>query len=148
MNRTSERGFTLLEAAIATALTCAVVLGLVATVAHALHANATIAERAALTDDALNVLSDLRAATAYDAGALAQMTGKTTNATIVRNGQSLAVVVAVGGSGPATPVIANVTVTDPNGESATISRQLYVEAPAPGSVIDEPSPAPSGAALP
>ncbi len=148
MNRTFERGFTLLEAAIATALTCAVVLGLAATVAHALHANATLAERAALTDDALNVLSDLRAATAYDAGALAQITGRTTNATIVRNGQSLAVTVAVGSSGPATPTIANVTVTDPNGESATMSRQLYVEAPAPGSVIDEPSPSPSGAAPP
>lgn len=148
MKRAAERGFTLLEAAVATALTCAVVLGLVATVARTLHANATLVERAALTDDALNVLSDLRATTAYDADALARIAGRTTNATIVSDGQTIAVTVAVGSAGPATPVIANVTVTNGSGESATLSRQLYVEAPAPGSVIDEPSPAPSGAAAP
>lgn len=145
MRAGGERGFTLLEAAIATALTCAVALGVCAGVLQALHANAMLAERAALADDALNVLADLRSATAYDTGALAQIAGRTTNATIVRNGQTLSVAIDVGAAGGATPVIAQVTVTDANGATATETRQLYVEAPAPGSVIDEPSPAPSDA---
>jgi uncharacterized protein related to proFAR isomerase len=104
-----------------------------------------LAERAALADDALNILADIRSATAYDAGALAQIAGRTTNATIVRNGQTLSVTIDVGAGGGTTPVVAQVTVTDANGNAATETRQLYVEAPAPGSVIDEPSPAPSDA---
>ena len=145
MRARGERGFTLLEAAIATALTCAVALGVCAAVLRALHADAMLAERAALADDALNILADIRSATAYDAGALAQIAGRTTNATIVRNGQTLSVTIDVGAGGGTTPVVAQVTVTDANGNAATETRQLYVEAPAPGSVIDEPSPAPSDA---
>ncbi len=145
MKARGERGFTLLEAALATALTCAVALGLCAAVLRALHANALLAERAALADDALNILADIRVATAYDAGALAQIAGRSTSATIVRNGRTLSVAIDIGAGGGTTPVVAQVTVTDASGATATETRQLYVEAPAPGSVIDEPSPTPSDA---
>ncbi len=143
MRRRGERGFTLLEAAIATALVSFVVLAVSTAVVHSLHATATVAERAALTDDALNVLADLRSATAYDADALTRIAGRTFAASVVRDGQTLAVGVSVTGGGASGPVTAAVTVTDANGTSATETRQLYVEAPAPGSVIDQPSPAPS-----
>jgi Tfp pilus assembly protein PilV len=138
-----ERGFTLLEAAIATALVCFIVLAVSAAVLHSLRATAQLAARAALTDDALNVLADIRAATAYDAAALARIAGRSYTANVVRGGVTLTVAVAVSRGGAAVPIVADVTVTDANGVSASERQQLYAEAPAPGSVIDQPSPSPA-----
>ena len=140
MSRQHERGFTLLEAAIATALVSFVVLAVSAAALQAMHGSATLAAREALTDDALNVLADLRATTAYDPNALANLPGRSYVASVVRDGETLSVAVSIAQSGANAPLVASVTVTDPNGASATESQQLYLEAPAPGSVIDQPSP--------
>ena len=106
----SQRGFTLIEATVATALTCAVVLGICSAVVSTLRANATLAERAGLADDALNVLSDLRVATAYDADApRAPRPAARRTQPVVRNGKTLAIVVNVGAGGAGTPIVAHVT---------------------------------------
>jgi prepilin-type N-terminal cleavage/methylation domain-containing protein len=141
-----ERGFTLLEATIAIAILGFVFLTVSSAVVQTMHANATLVARAGLADDAQNVLADIRATTAYDADALAAITGRTYATTIVRDNRTLAISVAIARASASAPVIAEVTVTDPNGTSATERQQLYVEAPAPGSVIDEPSPGPSASA--
>ena len=146
MTRAGERGFTLLEAAVATALVCFAMLAASSAVLNALHASARTAARAALADDALSILADLRATTAYDAAALANAVGRSYTSNVVRGGETLAVAVSVTRASANAPVVAEVTVTDPNGTSATERQTLYVEAPSPGSVIDQPSPGPSGAA--
>jgi prepilin-type N-terminal cleavage/methylation domain-containing protein len=139
----SERGFTLLETAIAIALVCSVVLGASAAVVRATHANADFAERAALSNDARNVLSDLRVATAYDGAALRRLGSRTYTSQIVRDGVPLTVAVAIRPSGASAPSVASVTVSDARGESATEERPLYDEAPAPGSIVDQTSPSPA-----
>jgi len=143
VKRSGQRGFTLLEAAIATALTAFIVLAVSAAVLQAMHATSKLAARAALNDDALNVLADLRTATAYDSTALARIVGRSYTTNVVRDGETVSVSVNVTQSGAKAPIEAEVTATDPSGTSATEERQLYLEAPAPGSVIDQPSPAPS-----
>ena len=96
--------------------------------------------RATLTGDALDVLADLRAATAYDARALARVAGCRYTATVVRDGGTLSITVAVDRERTGVPTIAHVTVSDANGVTATADRELYAEAPAPGSVVAVPSP--------
>ncbi len=139
----SQRGFTLLETAIAIALVCSVVLGASAAIIRATHANAAFATRAALANDALNVLSDLRVATAYDGAALRRLGSRTYTASMVRDGTQLTVSVEIRQSGASAPSVARVTVSDTNGDTATEERPLYDEAPAPGSVVDQPSPSPA-----
>ena len=139
----AQRGFTLLETAIAIALVCSVVLGASAAVVRAAHANATFVERAALSNDARNVLSDLRIATAYDGAALQRLGSRTYTASIVRDGAPLTIAVAIAPSGTSAPSVARVTVSDASGDAVTEERPLYDEAPAPGSVVDEPSPSPT-----
>ncbi len=143
MNR--ERGFSLLEVTIAGALVSFVVLGVSSAVLHSLHATAMLAAHEALADDALNVLSDLRAATAYDGDALARIAGRSSSASIVRDGKPVTITVSIGAADANGAAIAQVTATDALGATATEQQTLYVEAPAPGSVIDQPSPAPAPA---
>jgi prepilin-type N-terminal cleavage/methylation domain-containing protein len=139
----AQRGVTLLETAIAIALVGAVVLGASAAVVRAAHANAAFAERAALSNDARNVLSDLRVATAYDNAALRRLGSRSYTASIVRDGAQLTIAVAIAPSGASTPSVARVTVSDASGDVVTEDRPLYDEAPAPGSVVDQPSPSPA-----
>jgi prepilin-type N-terminal cleavage/methylation domain-containing protein len=139
----SQRGFTLLETAIGIALVCSVVLGASAALVRAAHANTASVERDALSNDARNVLSDLRVATAYD-GAVQRLGSRTYTASIVRGGAPLTIAVAIAPSGPSAPSVARVTVSDANGDAVTEERPLYDEAPAPGSVVDQPSPSPAG----
>jgi prepilin-type N-terminal cleavage/methylation domain-containing protein len=136
----SQRGFTLLETAIAIALVCSIVLGASAAVVRATHANAAFAARAALANDARNVLSDLRVATAYDGATLRRLGSRTYTASIVRDGTPLTVGVEIRQSDASTPSVARVTVSDANDDAATVERPLYDEAPAPGSIVDQPSP--------
>jgi hypothetical protein len=133
----------LLETAIAIALVCSVVLGASAAVVRAAHANASYAERSALDNDARNVLSDLRVATAYDGAALQHLGSRTYTASIVREGTQLTVGVEIRQSGASATSVARVTVSDANGDTATEERPLYDEAPAPGSIVDQPSPSPA-----
>ena len=63
--RTRERGFSLLEVLVASALTIAVVLVVTGAVLGSLRATALAAERSALAEDASDALLDLREATAY-----------------------------------------------------------------------------------
>jgi prepilin-type N-terminal cleavage/methylation domain-containing protein len=139
----SQRGFTLLETAIAIALVCSVVLGASAAVVRAAHANAAFAERAALSNDARNVLSDLRVATAYDSAALQRLGSRNYTTSIVRDGAPLTISVAIAPGGASAPSIARVTVSDASGDAVTEEHPLYDEAPAPGSVVDQPSPSPA-----
>ncbi len=139
----SQRGFTLLETAIAIALVCSVVLGASAAVVRATHATAGFAERAALANDARNVLSDLRVATAYDSAARQRLGSRTYTASIVRDSAPLTIAVAIARSDASGPSIARVTVSDASGEAVTEERPLYDEAPAPGSIVDQPSPGPT-----
>ncbi len=141
----AQRGFTLLETTIAIALVGSVVLGASAAVVRATHANAAFAERAALSNDARNVLSDLRVATAYDNAALRRLGSRSYTASIVRDGAPLtiAVAIAIAPSDTSAPSVARVTVSDASGNAVTEERPLYDEAPAPGSVVDQPSPSPT-----
>jgi type II secretory pathway pseudopilin PulG len=144
--RVAQRGFTLLETLVATALTVTLILSVTAAVLGSLHASARLGERAELTDHALNILSDLRETTAYDANALTAMTGRSVTTTFpadASNARVLTATIGVAQSGPSAPVIASVTVTDANGESVTEQQTLYFEAPAPGSVIDQATPTPA-----
>ncbi len=139
----SQRGFTMLETAIAIALVCSAVLGASAAVVRATHANADFAARAALSDDARNVLSDLRIATAYDGAALQRMGSRTYTTSIVRDGAPLTIAVAIRPGGTSASNVARVTVSDASGESVAEERSLYDEAPAPGSIVDQSSPSPA-----
>jgi prepilin-type N-terminal cleavage/methylation domain-containing protein len=136
----TQRGFTLLETVVALGITSSVVLGVAGAVLHATHASAQLARRDGLADDALNVLSDLRVATAYDAAALARLAGRTYVSTVVRDGRTLTVAVDVTRGGAGAPIVASATVTDATGATATESEPLDVAAPAPGSPVEQPSP--------
>jgi len=139
MRRTHERGFTLIESLVTIALTSVVVLGIATAVLQSMRASNRTLVRSALGDDALNVLSDIRVATAYDADALAQLTGKSSTATVVRDGRSLTVAISVTRANATAPVVAHVTVADQDGERVSEEQQLFHEAPMPGSVIDAQS---------
>jgi hypothetical protein len=144
----TQRGSMLLEALVATGLAAALILSASAAVLGALHAEANGVERSALTDHALNVLSDLREGTAYDPKALAGMVGRTASATISASALSsaapqLSTTISVLQAANSAPPIATVTVSAPDGASITLRQALFVEAPAPGSIVDQPSPTPA-----
>ncbi|GAC1309386.1 MAG: hypothetical protein NVSMB21_15870 [Vulcanimicrobiaceae bacterium] len=138
--RRSERGFTLLEALFCIALTTGVLLAVGAAVGNSLHASANEATRIALRDDALSVLADVRAATAYDDALLRRTVGKTSTATLDRSRAGAAEMVTLSVervvSGTHTNVVASASVTQ-NATTVTERTTLYVEAPAPGSTIDQ-----------
>lgn len=146
--RTHERGFTLLEALVSIALTTIAIFGVCAAVLGSLQATNAALAKQALTDDALNVLSDLRTATAYDAAQLATLVGERTTGTIVRDGTTLHVAISITQARTSAPIVAHVTVTDPSGIQSSEQQQLYHEAPAPGSVIEQGAPLPASALPP
>ena len=142
MKRRSERGFSLLEALISIAIATTVIFAITAAVLGSMHATNAALTRQALTDDALNVLSDIRTATAYDATTLATLVGRTSSRTIQRDGKTLTVTISVTQGPGNAPIVARVTVADANGLQSSEQQQLYSEAPAPGSVVDQSSPSP------
>jgi Tfp pilus assembly protein PilV len=145
-----QRGFTLLETVIAAALSSAAVLSLAAAALGTLHTTARLERMANVTDHALNILSDLREATAYDPEGLRKLLGRKITTTFsdgdALKASTMTATIAVAQAGAAGTITAAVTVTDPTGVSATESQILFAEVPAPGSVIDAatPSPAPGG----
>jgi type II secretory pathway pseudopilin PulG len=132
----SQGGFSLLEVLIATGLTIGVILATTSAVASALHASAIADRHMALNDDALSVLSDVRAVSAYDSKMFNSLAGHT--ATMTSNGSgapemiSVAIVPAAGGQN----LLATATATQ--GDLVVTQRQtLYLEAPMPGSSVNQ-----------
>lgn len=137
--RRNERGFTLIEAVFTIALTTGVLLAVMGAVTNSLHASASETTRIALRDDALGVLADLRAATAYDDALLAATIGRTSTQTIATaGGAHETIAVSVNGVlvGGHEHIVATASVTQ-NATTVTERETLYAEAPAPGSTIDQ-----------
>lgn len=135
-----QRGFSLVEALVAIALTTGVMLGVTSAVLHAIHANADESTKIALRDDALSALADLRAATAYDPTMLATVTAHGNASQTITRSNAAAETITIHvqrsvGPGPSN-VIATATATQLDA-SVTEQTTLYNEAPAPGSTIDE-----------
>ncbi len=151
MPHRSQRGFSLLEVVIATALTAFVIVAAATAVARALHGTALVEKKVAMRADALNVLADLRAVTAYDRDALQRMVGKTATMRIDRSAADVETIDVrvsaepnalpngtppAAGVAPATVTVAEATVTE-LGETITERQVLYNEAPAPGSAVNQ-----------
>ncbi len=147
----NERGFSLIEVVIATGLTSFVVIAIASAVANAAHASALAKVKGAMRADAINVLADLRASTAYDGAALTRMEGRTATTTIAHAPNDLeriAVrvyvdtttrpnVLGANGKTNADPIdVAEVTVSE-FGETITERETLYNEAPPPGSTVEQ-----------
>jgi len=146
--RAHERGFTLVEAIVATALASGLTLAILEAAVGSMHAATRVRTQAQLAGRALDILSDLRESTAYDRVALANLAGKTVTARLppdAPNGTAplTATVSVAAPSGPGAVLVASVTVSDAAGDSVTERRPLFVEAPIPGSTIDAPSPGPA-----
>jgi type II secretory pathway pseudopilin PulG len=141
-----EAGFLLLEAVVAVALIALCAGAALAAVAAVTHAAARTLATPALSLCAQNVLTDLRAATAYDPAQLAALDGKSTTfdtaeaeiggairrvhivATVTRSGQD--------------SYVGTVTARSADGASVAVSATLVQEAPAPGSVVSASTPPP------
>jgi len=145
--REREAGFFLLEAVIAIAL-IAVCAGSVLAAIVAMQHQAALAEpSAALTLDALNVLTDLRAVTAYDPDELAALAGRSAAFDVTEplggGTQRLHVVVTVIGPTASQRAVASVTVRNAQGQAATAQRELAQEAPPPDFVLEPQAAAPN-----
>ncbi len=133
----TQRGFSLLEVLVATALTTAVMLAITAAVLNSLHATALAEERSSLGDDASNALVDLRSATTYDHELLATLAGRSSQATLTKpSGSPVTLTLTLGPANGPGPILATATASD-GAQSVTEHRRLYQEAPAPGSVVSQ-----------
>jgi hypothetical protein len=144
--RTDEAGFLLMEAVVAIALIAVCAGAALAAVAAITHATARTLTTPALTLTAQNILTDLRAATAYDPAQLAALDGKSTSFDAEEAGGAGAVrrvriVATVTRSGQDSYVGA-VTARSADGATVTVQATLVQEAPAPGSVVSASTPAP------
>lgn len=142
----AQAGFVLVEAVVAVALIALSAGAALAAVAAITQANAHAAAEPALTLTAQNVLTDLRAATAYDPAQLAALAGRSSafDADEPAGGAAtrrVHVVAGVAGT-PADGYTATVTVSEPGGASVTVRSILVQEAPAPGSVVPAATPGP------
>jgi prepilin-type N-terminal cleavage/methylation domain-containing protein len=144
----AQRGFTLLEALIAIAVTSVAVLGVAGAVLRMLHSLAVETDKTALADDALNVLADLRAATAYDGDFLAKLAGRNASRKLTLAGpagpRTITVTTTITPKGREV-YVAGVTAAAVDGTAVTEQAVLTQEAPAPGSTVDDTptaSPAP------
>lgn len=146
--KSHERGFSLLEVLVASALTIAVILVITGAVLGSLRATALAAEKSVLSEDALNALTDLRDATGYGVGLraaknqplLAKLVGHTATMTRQRSTNvTETITLSIVQAGPASPIVAEATASDGT-RSETERRTLFYEAPAPGSVVSEDAP--------
>ncbi len=144
----AQRGFSLLEVLVASALTIAAILIITGAVLGSLRATALGAEKSALAEDALSALGDLREATAYGVAAvgnqerplLQKLVGH--SATMSRQRTSNVtetITVHVTQAKPGDPIVAQATASD-GSLSDTEQRTLFYEAPTPGSVVTENAP--------
>ena len=141
----------LIEALVAVALVAICAGAALAAVVAVTHAAAHAAPAPGFVSTAQNVLTDLRAATAYDAGAVAALAGRSTEFDVDEPGSggttqrvhiTIAVTAAANGADTAT-----VTVRSSAG-AATAQTSLAPEAPAPGTVLPASTPAPAAARAP
>jgi hypothetical protein len=136
-----------MEAVVAVALIALCAGAALAAVAAVTHATARTLRSPGLTLTAQNILTDLRAATAYDPAQLAALDGKSTAFDVREPG-------LVAGALHRVHVVANVTrsslnsyvgavtVRSDDGTAVTIRTTLVQEAPAPGSVVSASTPPP------
>ena len=149
--RDGERGFTLIEALVATGILTSVLLCVLGAVAGTVRAANSAAPRAALAEIAQNVLADLRAATAYDPDELAALAATGTRHLTLDETQADGssaqrdVTAAVAPNAAGAGYDATVTVGDAAGNTVTMHTTLVQEAPVPGSVLPLSTPMPSGA---
>ena len=143
-----QRGFSLLEVLVASALTIAAILIITGAVLASLRATALAAEKSALAEDALSALSDLREATAYGVAAagaqeqplLQKLVGHSATMTRQRTANiTETIAVNVTQAKPGGPIVAEATASD-GSLSDTEQRTLFYEAPTPGSVVTEGAP--------
>lgn len=132
----SQRGFSLLEVIIASALTIGVILAVSAAVLQSLHAAANADRKAALADDALNAIADVRSTTVYDGALLQKLVGRSATMTRPLASMTETITISIARSVAAGPVVARATASL-DGVSISESQTLYQEAPAPGSVVEE-----------
>jgi Tfp pilus assembly protein PilW len=144
----AQRGFSLIEVLVASALTIAVVLVITGAVLGSLHATALASERSALAEDAASALGDLREATGYGVAAtrnqeqplLQKLVGHSATMTRARSANvTETITVHVEQAKPGGPIVAEATASDGT-HSETARRTLFYEAPTPGSVVTETAP--------
>ena len=139
-----ERGFSLLEVLVASALTVGVILLITGAVLGSLHATALAAQNSALAEDARNALSDVRAATGYGVAAegnaeaqlLQKLVGHTSTMQRARGDATETITVSILQAKPGDPIVAQATASI-GARSQTERRTLFYEAPAPGSIVRE-----------
>jgi len=146
-----DRGFTLIEAVMTAAVVSMLVAGIYDAVLMNLKGGSRPVQDAALAAAARNIVTDLRAATAYDPSALKSLYGTTATRSValpqpIGSTQTVTVnctttIDPVASGAPstsvtATPTNATVVCTNPTtNRSVTIVSQLWNEAPAPGSSL-------------
>jgi len=142
----ADAGFLLIEAQFAAALVAVAAGVTLAAAAAAAHASAHALPAATLTASAQNVLTDLRAATAYDATLLTGITGRSIAFDAAEPGPDGAahtvhfqVTVTPWPPGSA---LDEITAGDASG-TITLRTTLAVEAPPPGTVLPASTPPPS-----
>ncbi len=137
-----------MEAVLAAALIAVCAGAALAAVAAVMHAQAHAQPASSLTFTAQNILTDLRAATAYDPLQLATLAGRSAGFDADESEadgkqRHLHIVVSVTRLAANQPTVAHVTVSAANGTTVTIDGTLVQEAPAPGSVLSASTPPPS-----
>lgn len=143
-----EAGFLMVEAIVGVALIgmCAgIVMAAVVAVSHQTAARPAAA--AALASTAQNIVTDLRAATAYDGAQIAQLIGRSTAFDVTENDaaglpHTLHVVAAVTAGELDGAAVVSVTVRNAAGTAASVQATLVQEAPAPRSIVPAFTPAP------
>jgi type II secretory pathway pseudopilin PulG len=143
---TGDAGFLLIEAVVAVALIAICAGAALAAVAAVTHAAARTRATPSLTLGAQNILTDLRAATAYDPAQLTALAGRSTAFDAVEPGvdgapRRVHFVARVNRSG-SNRFVGVVTARSADGTTVTVQATLVQEAPAPGSVIAASTPDP------
>ena len=146
--RLDEAGFLLVEAVVAVAVIAVCAGAALAAAAAVMHAGARSLPAPALTLTAQNILTDLRAATAYDPLQLAGLAGRSTAFDVDEPGpngttQRVHIVAGVTRSAATNTYVGSVTARASNGTVVTIESTLVQEAPAPGSVVSASTPPPN-----
>ena len=141
----------LIEALIAIAIIAVCAGAVLSAILSVQHQTLFAQPSAALTLSAQNVLTDLRAATAYDGAELRALGGRSAafdSSEPGPNGSPEPIHITVSVSAPAATgaVVAAVTVRDAQGRSASVQSSLTREAPAPGSTVEAEAPSALSAA--
>jgi hypothetical protein len=145
-HRSDEGGFLLVEALISVAMIGVCAGALIAAIVAVTHATAHRLPTSSLMLTAQDILTDLRAATAYDSGQLAALAGRTAAFDVAETGpdglpHSVHIVAGVTRSAATGAYVGSVTARGFNGAVVTIQATLVQEAPPPGSVVPAGTPA-------